>query len=134
MAHESQVRFFFEPVERALGFAACVEAGGFLHLSGIVSIDDTAQNVLHEGDMAGQLTRIYDIMEQILARSQASLRHVIKETMFTTDLAALGAAVGVRNARYGDHAPPATSAVEVKALFFPAALVEIEAVAYLGAT
>lgn len=132
MAHESQVRFNVEPVERALGFAAVVEAGGFLHLSGIVSVDETAMNVTGEGDMAAQLTRIYDIMEQLLARSQASLRHVIKETIFTTDLAALGAAVGVRNARYGDNAPPATTAVEIKALFFPTALVEIEAVAYIG--
>ncbi len=132
MAHESQVRFFFEPVERALGFAAVVEAGGFLHLSGIVSIDDNAQNVLHEGDMAAQINRIYDIMEQLLARSQATLKHVVKETMFTTDLAALGAAVGARNARYAGHAPPAASAVEVKALFFPTALIEIEAVAWIG--
>jgi enamine deaminase RidA (YjgF/YER057c/UK114 family) len=132
MAHESQVRFLVEPVERALGFAAVVEAGGFLHLSGIVSVDETAMNVIGEGDMAAQLNRIYDIMEQLLARSQASLRHVVKETIFATDLAALGAAVGVRNARYGDNAPPATTAVEVKALFFPTALVEIEAVAYIG--
>jgi len=132
MAHESQVRFNVEPVERALGFAACVEAGGFLHLSGIVSVDETAMNVIGEGDMAAQITRIYDIMEQLLARSQASLRHVIRETIFTTDLAALGAAVGVRNARYGDNAPPATTAVEIKALFFPTALIEIEAVAYIG--
>jgi enamine deaminase RidA (YjgF/YER057c/UK114 family) len=131
MAHESQVRFFMEPVERALGFAACVEAGSFLHLSGIVAIDE-AQNVIGEGDMAAQLNRIYDIMETLLARSQASLRHVVKETIFATDLAALGAAVGTRNARYGKNAPPATTAVEVKALFFPTALVEIEAVAYLG--
>ena len=132
MAHESQVRFNVEPVERALGFAAVVEAGGFLHLSGIVSVDETAMNVIGEGDMAAQLTRIYDIMEQLLARSQASLRHVVKETIFTTDLAALGAAVGVRNARYGDNAPPATTAVEIKALFFPTALIEIEAVAWIG--
>lgn len=132
MAHESQVRFFMEPVERALGFAACVEAGGFLHLSGIVSVDDSAQEVIGEGDMAAQINRVYDIMEQLLARSQATLRHVVKETIFTTDLAALGAAVATRNVRYEGYAPPATTAVEVKALFFPTALIEIEAIAYLG--
>jgi 2-iminobutanoate/2-iminopropanoate deaminase len=130
MAKNSQVQFFNEPVERQLGFAAMVHQGNTLYLAGLISVDEKL-NIIGPGDMAAQITRIYDQMEQILAMSQATLANVVNETMYTTDMHALSEAVGVRAARYARYAPPACTAVQVSGLFLAGALLEIQATAAL---
>lgn len=130
MAHISQVQHFNEPVEKQLGFAASVQSGKTLHLSGIVAVDD-AMNVVAPGDMAGQVARIYDILEATLAMSGATLRHVVNELIFVTDMGLLTAAAPVRAQRYAACAAPAATAVQVQALLFPAAMIEIQATAVL---
>jgi 2-iminobutanoate/2-iminopropanoate deaminase len=131
MAHISQVQYYNEPVEKQMGFVAMVQTGKTLHLAGIVSIDD-ALNVVAPGDMAGQIERIYEIMEATLAKNGATLQHVVNELIFVTDLQKFGpAASAVRAKRYAKCAPPATTAVQVGALFFPAAMIEIQATAVL---
>jgi enamine deaminase RidA (YjgF/YER057c/UK114 family) len=130
MAKNSQAQFFNEPVERQLGFAAMVHSGNTLYLSGLVSVDEKL-TVVGVGDMAAQINRIYDQMEQILAMSQATLANVVNEVMYTTNMQALIQANGVRVARYARYAPPAATGVQVAALFFPEALLEIQATAVL---
>jgi 2-iminobutanoate/2-iminopropanoate deaminase len=130
MAHISQVQHFNEPVEKQLGFAAMVQTGKTLHLAGIVAVDD-ALNVVGPGDMAAQVARVYDIMETTLAKSGASLLHVVNEMIFVTDLAQFAAAGEVRAKRYARCAPPAATAVQVSALLFPAAMIEIQVTAVL---
>jgi len=131
MAHISQVQYYNEPVEKQLGFVALVQTGKTLHLAGIVSVDD-ALNVIAPGDMAGQIDRIYDIMEKTLAKGGATLQHVVNELIFVTDLQKFGPdASAARARRYAKCAPPATTAVQVSALFFPAAMIEIQATAVL---
>ena len=130
MAREDQVQYFNEPVERSLGFAAIVRAGDTLHLAGILSTDEQMQ-IVAAGDMAGQITKIYDVMEETLAKCGATLEHVVSEVMYVTDMAALAEAAPVRVARYAKYAPPAATAVQVGALFVPEALIEIHATAYL---
>jgi enamine deaminase RidA (YjgF/YER057c/UK114 family) len=131
MAHISQVQYYNEPVEKQMGFVALVQTGKTLHLAGIVSVDD-ALNVVAPNDMAGQIERIYDIMEKTLANCGATLQHVVNELVFVTDLHKFGpAASAARAKRYAKCAPPATTAVQVSALFFPAAMIEIQATAVL---
>src|SRR5882672_10772047 len=130
MAKNSQVQFYNEPVERSLGFAAMVHSGNTLYLSGIISVDEKL-NVIGVGDMAAQINRIYDQMEQILAMSQATLANVVSEVMYTTNMQALVQANGARVARYARCAPPAATGIQVAALFFPDALLEMQATAVL---
>jgi enamine deaminase RidA (YjgF/YER057c/UK114 family) len=131
MAKHNQVQFFNEPLERQLGFAAMVQHGNTLYLSGIVSVDEQ-MNVVGKGDMAKQITQIYDIMAKTLAMSQATLENVVSEVMYATNLPAMVEAAHVRTARYARCAPPSATAVQVSALFFPDAMLEIQAVAVLG--
>jgi enamine deaminase RidA (YjgF/YER057c/UK114 family) len=130
MAREDQVQFYNEPVERALGFAGIVRAGDTLHLSGILAADEQMQAIA-PGDMAGQITRIYDVMEETLAKCGATLEHVVNEVMYVTDMAALASGAAVRTERYAKFAPPAATAVQVGGLFVPEAMIEIQATAYL---
>jgi len=131
MAKNSQVQFFNEPVERQLGFAAIVQQGNTLYLSGLISVDEQ-MNIVGRGDMAAQINQIYDLMEKVLAMSQATLENVVNEFMFTTNMPALVEAAGVRAARYTKCAPPAATAVQITGLFMPDALLEIQATAVLG--
>jgi len=128
VATADQVIFFNEPVERQLGFAAMVKTGDLLHLSGILSIDERL-SVVAPGDMAGQIMRVYDILEATLALVRGDLSNVVNETMFVTDMRALAAAAPVRSKRYAHCAPPASTAVQVGALFFPECLIELQVTA-----
>lgn len=130
MAREDQVQFYNEPVERSLGFAAIVRAGDTLHLAGIISTDEEMQ-VIAPGDIAGQIERIYDVMEETLGKCGATLEHVVNEVMYVTDMAALAQGAAARVARYAKFAPPAATAVEVSALFTPEAMIEIHATAHV---
>jgi enamine deaminase RidA (YjgF/YER057c/UK114 family) len=130
MAREDQVQYYNEPVERSLGFAAIVRAGPTLHLAGILAADEQMQ-IVAPGDMAGQIARIYDVMEATLAKCGATLEHVVNEMMYVTDMAALAAGAPVRVARYAKCAPPAATVVQIGGLFVPEALIEIHATAHL---
>ena len=131
MAHISQVQYYNEAVEKQLGFVASVQTGKTLWLSGLISVDEKLQ-VVGPGDMAAQINQIYDLMEKVLAMSQATLENVVSEVMYTTNLQALVAAAHVRKARYAKWAPPANTGVQVSALFLPDAMLEIQATAVLG--
>ncbi len=110
-----------------------VQTGKTLHLAGIVAIDE-ALNVVAPGDMAAQIERVYDIMEKTLAKSGATLQHVVNEMIFVTDLQKFAAPrrSAARAKRYAKCTPPATTAVQVTALLFPAAMIEIQATAVLS--
>ena len=109
-----------------------MHANGLLHLAGIISVDENA-NVHAPGDMAAQIERIYDIMEETLAKNGANLEHVVNEVMYTTDMSKLMEAIAVRARRYAGHAFPATTALQISALAFPDAMLEIQAIAQLDA-
>ena len=101
-----------------------------IEISGLIAVDEKMQ-VVGVGDMKAQINCIYDQMEQILAMSQATLANVVNEVMYTTNLASLVEANAARVARYAKYAPPASTGVQVSALFFPDALIEIQATAVL---
>lgn len=131
MAKLGQAQHFNQPLEQGMGFSAIVHAGGLLHLAGIISVD-AAGEVVAPNDMAAQIERIYDIMEETLAKNGATLEHVVSEVIYTTDMAKLFDAAAVRTKRYEGYAYPAVTAVQVVGLAFPGALLEIQATAQLA--
>jgi enamine deaminase RidA (YjgF/YER057c/UK114 family) len=130
MAKQGQTQHFNKPLEDSFGFSAIVHANGLLHLAGIISIDEKAE-VVGPDDMSAQIARIYDIMEATLAKNGATLEHVVSEVMYTTDMAKLMEATPERAKRYEAYANPATTAVQVSALAFPEAMLEIQVMAQL---
>lgn len=130
MAKAGQVQHFNKPLEDSLGFSAVVNAGGTLHLAGIVSVNEKGE-VFAPGDVSAQMDRIYDIMVETLAKNGATLEHVVSEVIYTTDMAGLMAATPIRATRYKGYAFPATTAVQISALAFPDAILEIQATAQL---
>ena len=105
MAKIGQVQHFNKPLEDGMGFSAIVHANGLLHLAGIISVDEAA-NVVAPGDMTGQIDRIYDIMEETLAKNGATLAHVVAEVMYTTDMGELMQAWGTERVFWGSDSLP----------------------------
>ena len=130
MAKAEQVKHQNEAVEKQLGFSGSVRAGNTIYLSGMIAVEPDMTPVA-AGDMAGQVQKIYEIIGEILASHGAGFANVVNEFMFATDLEALAGAFGVRAKFYEDCAPPASTAVEVSALFIPEALLEVQITAVL---
>jgi 2-iminobutanoate/2-iminopropanoate deaminase len=130
MAKPGQAFNYNKPIEDALGFSAMIHNNGLLHLAGVISMGENMQ-VHAPGDMAAQIERIYDIIEETLAKCGANLAHVVNEVMYTTDMAKLMEAASARVKRYNGYAYPACTAVQVAALAFPDALLEVQVTAQL---
>jgi reactive intermediate/imine deaminase len=104
-----------------------LDGGALLFVSGQVAFDGDG-NLVGEGDMARQTERVFDNLRAVLEANGASFRDVVKITTFVTDMSALQTVRDVRR-RYLADPPPASTTVEVAALFRPEALIEVEAVA-----
>lgn len=116
-----------EKAPAAIGpYAQAVLAGGFLFCSGQIPLDPATGKMV-EGGIEVQTERVLRNLAAVLESGGASLRSVVKTTVFLVDLADFPAMNGVYG-RFFPEVPPARATVQVVKL--PAgALVEIDAVA-----
>jgi len=130
MARAEQAFHHFPEVEKALGYSQAILAGDTLYVSGMISVDETLA-IIGKGDIRLQTATVYGILEQVLAHHGMSLRNVVKETLYLTDLGAFTVGREARETAYAkaDAYPSASTAVEVKALFSPDAMIEIDMIA-----
>jgi enamine deaminase RidA (YjgF/YER057c/UK114 family) len=68
-----------------------------------------------------------------LAHFSIGYNHIVRETMYVTDMDALMPAMDCRKSIYGDGPFPTSTTVEVSRLFVPGMLIEIETTAYIPA-
>ncbi|MGW1495670.1 RidA family protein [Streptomyces sp. NPDC002402] len=102
--------------------------GRFVAISGQCALDQDGK-VVGEGDPAAQATQVFENLRRCLG---AAFDDVVKLTYFVTDVAHLPAVRAARDAVIDAGRLPASSAVQVAALFRPELLVEIEAFALVG--
>jgi enamine deaminase RidA (YjgF/YER057c/UK114 family) len=114
-------------------FALAVRTSGeqrVLRCSGQVSIGEN-MDVLHPGNMRGQITTALDNLEAVLAEAGFSLSDVVRLNHYTTDvdawLEAAPDALWSRLTASGCQA--ASTLLGVARLVFPGLLIEIEATA-----
>ncbi|WP_244915475.1 RidA family protein [Pantoea allii] len=104
-------------------YVHAVRHNQMLYVSGLTAFGTTA----HQSDIADQADVIFDQLETIAAAEHTSLANLIKVTIFITSFADIDALRHVLFKRYGDHLP-ASSLVQVSALFSPDLLIEIDAI------
>jgi len=112
---------------KAIGpYSQAVAAGELIFCAGQGAIDaKTGENVT--GDVRAETERTLDNLSAVLAAAGSDLGHVVKTTVFLTDIADFAAMNEVYARRFGDHRP-ARSTVGVATL--PRGFkVEIECVA-----
>ena len=84
-------------------------------------------------DPRAQAERVFENLRLALAAAGATFKDVIKFGVFVTDIAILPAVREVRDRYLNTANPPASTAVQVSALFRPGCMIEIEALAVVGA-
>ncbi len=110
----------------------CLVVDGIAYLSGFTARDQ-AQKAPAEADMYRQSQVIFGKMQALLEAAGGCMADMVKLTIFVTDITQREAVWKARREFFtGDF--PACSLVEVSALAAPTILVEIEGVAYLGAS
>jgi len=107
-------------------YSQAVRAGEFLFVSGQIPADPDSGSIV-EGGVAAQTERSLKNLGAILAAAGLGFEHVVKTTVFLTDLGRFSE-MNDMYARFFPQAPPARATVQVIALP-KGALVEIEAVA-----
>ena len=117
--------FLLRPdIEKAYGYSHAVKIGNTIKISGAVSMDDEG-NPTAIGDLEQQIKNCYADLEKILNHYGCSFDNVVKEDIFTTDMAQMIEKSAYRAEIYKNGFPTG-SWLEVKGLALPEFMVEIE--------
>ena len=117
------------------GYSQLVEVSGgkLVFLAGQIALDKAGSLVGAE-NFAAQADQVFRNLSAAIESRGGTLTDLIKFTMFITDMANVAALREVRDRHLaGIKNPPASTLVQVSALFRPEFLIEIEAVAWLDA-
>ncbi|MFI7499221.1 RidA family protein [Streptomyces sp. NPDC049687] len=104
--------------------------GRLIAVSGQVAFDADGK-VVGENDPAAQARQVFENLRRCLTAAGAGFENVVKLTFYVTDVAHLPAIREARDQHIDTHHPPASTAVQVAALFRPELLLEVEALALL---
>jgi 2-iminobutanoate/2-iminopropanoate deaminase len=113
----------YEPFRLAQGY----RVGDLLFISGQAAIDARGR-IVGIGDFDAQAKQAFANLDRVLRMGGSSLKNVIKVTIFLTDMGYFDRIVELRGHWF--TAPyPADTIVEVRSLYSPDAMIEIEAIA-----
>ena len=103
------------------------QIGNTIYVSGQIAYDSNG-NLVGEGDMKMQTRQVFDNIKSVLERAGSGLKDIVKINSYITDGSKFMDMLAVRSEIFGND-PPASTAVVVQALAFPALLIEVEAIA-----
>ncbi|MFJ4435523.1 RidA family protein [Streptomyces sp. NPDC088923] len=111
------------------GYRQVVSARGRLvAVAGQIALDEYG-GLVGAGDASAQARQVFRNIGRCLAAEGARPADLVKLTYFVTDIGDLPAVRKARDAFLGGTEPPASTAVQVAALFRPDLLLEVEALA-----
>ncbi|WP_432037361.1 RidA family protein [Streptomyces cucumeris] len=131
MSEKTEITHIPEPegVVPGNGYTNVVTGTGrLIAVAGQIALDSDGK-LVGKGDAEAQTRQIFENLRRCLAAAGVGFDEVVKLTYFVTDIAYLPAIRTVRDEFVDTSRPPASSAVQVAALFRPELLVEIEAFA-----
>jgi enamine deaminase RidA (YjgF/YER057c/UK114 family) len=109
---------------------AVVGTGRLIAVAGQVAMDEQGE-LVGGGDPTAQAERVFENLGRALAAAGATFADVVKLGIFVTDISILPIIREVRDRHVDTANPPASTAVQVGALFRPGYVVEIEALAVI---
>lgn len=128
VASPTREEFSLETSPPALShYTDAVRWGDVLFISGCVALDATGE-VVEPGDARAQARVVHEHLGAALRAAGTDFSHVLKVTVFLTDVDDRHVVNEVRREFFGDSFP-ASTLVEVAALVLPGLVVEIEAIA-----
>jgi len=105
--------------------------GRWVAISGQIALDADG-NVVGVDDPEAQARQVFENLRRCLTAAGGTFADVVKLTFFVTDVAHLPAIRKARDENIDTARPPASTAVQVAALFRPELLLEVEAFALLS--
>jgi reactive intermediate/imine deaminase len=117
----------YEPFRLAQGY----RVGDLLFISGQAAIDDDG-GLVGIGDVEAQAEQAFRNLDRALRAGGSSLANVVKVTIYLTDMRNFPKIVELRG-RWFTPPFPADTIVEVRSLYSPDAMIEIEAIAVADA-
>lgn len=115
-----------DPFE-AFALSPAIAFGDLLFVSGQGALNAQGE-IVGVDDFMAQAECAFANLQRVLAAGGSGLEHVLKVTIFVTDMAYFPEVVALRK-RYFSRPYPADSIVQVSALALPEMLFEIEAIA-----
>jgi 2-iminobutanoate/2-iminopropanoate deaminase len=94
-------------------YTPAIQAGGLVFLSGQIAMDE--QGKLHTDDITTETTKVMENVGTLLRAAGLDHSHLVKVTIFLSDMAHYAAVNEVYGAYFKD-VPPAREAVAVKGL------------------
>lgn len=121
-----------EGMPPSVGYSHAVAGTGTLvAIAGQVAMDENGE-LVGPNDPRAQAERVFENLALALAAAGASFSDVIKLGVYVTDIAILPAVREVRDRYVNTEHPPASTAVQVSALFRPGYMIEVEALAVVS--
>jgi reactive intermediate/imine deaminase len=118
-------------VHRPFGYAHAIQIDKTLYISGQIPLD-MDMNVVGKNDMAAQTEQVYGNLKKVLEDAGGAMTNIVMLNIYCTDIERFDKETrGLRKKYFGDYYP-AVTAVEVKRLYRPDFMIEVEAVAMLG--
>lgn len=107
-------------------------AGRTIYVAGQIALDKEGQ-LVGAGDIRAQTEQVFRNLQAAMQAAGGDLGDIVKLTVFMVDVGALSIFREVRD-RFIEPGPrvPASSLVQVSALFRPEFLIEIEAIGYIA--
>jgi enamine deaminase RidA (YjgF/YER057c/UK114 family) len=130
----SNIEIFNPPTiaaPKGYSHVAVVTSGKIVFIAGQVALAPDGTFV-GEGDPRAQAEQVFRNLQAALEAAGGNFSHVVKLNFYVTDVAHLPIYREVRDQFIDTARPPASTAVEVRSLFRPECLIEIEAVAAIS--
>jgi 2-iminobutanoate/2-iminopropanoate deaminase len=117
-------------LHRPFGYAHAIQIDKTLYISGQIPLD-LDMNVVGKNDMAAQTEQVYGNLKKVLEAAGGTMKSIVMLNIYCTDIERFDKETrGLRKKYFGDYYP-AITAVEVKRLYRPDFMIEVEAVAVL---
>ncbi len=111
------------PVAR---YSQAIRVGNTLYIQGLIALDPKTGKMM-EGDIETQATRVFESIKAILEATGMDLKHVVKVTVFLSNLDDYKNFNDVYNSYFQSDPAPVRTTVQAKMPFD--ALVEVDAIA-----
>jgi enamine deaminase RidA (YjgF/YER057c/UK114 family) len=128
-----EVGYLMPDVYETFSFSQMIKAGSTLYVSGVAPFTSRSGTLelVGEGDPRAQLERVLEILQRCLAAEGATFHNWVAQAVYTTSIAELEPVADSFRRFMGEHTPTSTW-VEVKGLFHPKQVVEINGIAVLA--
>ena len=118
-------------VHRPFGYSHALQVdNNTLYISGQIPLDRDMR-VVGKNDMAAQTEQVYGNLQRVLEDAGGTMEDIVMMNIYVTDLDAFDRETRPIRKKYFGNYYPAVTAVEVRRLYNPDYMIEVEAVAVI---